>query len=78
MAAPDYDATAFWPATSVFAEDEVRELFNGYQICRFTEHKSSGTTAQGVAHDWHIFSVVAKKRRLRKLWPTDTSTLRGN
>jgi len=61
MAGPEYDATAFWPATCVFAEDEVRELFKDYQIYRFTEHKSSGKTAQGIAHDWHIFSVVAKK-----------------
>ena len=45
----------------VFNEKEVRRIFDNFEICRFTEHKTSGKTALGISHDWHIFSVVAKK-----------------
>jgi len=62
MAAPIDNKSTFWPETSVFDKEEVRDLFKSYEICRFTEHKTSGKTPQGIPHDWHIFSVVAKKR----------------
>jgi len=61
MSSPSYDGDAFWPEILVFKEAEVRGIFKGYEICRFTEHKKSGMTAQGSKHDWHIYSVVAKK-----------------
>ena len=61
MAGPGYDESEFWPATLVLNEEEVRDRFKDYNICRFTEHKTSGVTPQGVPHNWHIFSVVAKK-----------------
>jgi len=61
MAGPKYDKRAFWSDILVFNEKEVRDIFKSYEICRFTEHKTSGKTAQGIPHDWHIFSVVAKK-----------------
>jgi len=35
--------------------DSSDEIFN------FTEYELSRKTTQGVPHDWHIFSVVAKK-----------------
>ena len=61
MAEPIYDKSTFWPEISVFDEKEVRDIFKSYEICRFTEHKTSGKTPQGIPHDWHIYSVVAKK-----------------
>jgi hypothetical protein len=61
MAGPTYDKTAFWPDVTVFSAMEVKALFEGFVIRRFTEHKTSGNAPQGTPHDWHIFSVVAKK-----------------
>jgi SAM-dependent methyltransferase len=61
MAGPAYDKSAFWPDVSVFDATEVKAFFEGFEICRFTEHKTSGITPQGTPHDWHIYSVVAKK-----------------
>ena len=61
MAGVTYDKNNFWPDVSVFDEKEVQDIFKGYEIYRFTEHKTSGKTPQGIPHDWHIFSVVAKK-----------------
>ena len=61
MAEPEYHKRAFWPDVLVFDEEKVRGIFKGFEVCRFTEHKSSGKTALGIPHNWHIFSVVAKK-----------------
>jgi len=61
MASTSYSRESFWPNSLVFNEKEVKSLFKDYEICSFTEHKLSGETAQGVPHDWHIFSVVARK-----------------
>ncbi len=62
MAGPVNNKSTFWPDTSVFYEKEVKEVFKNYDICRFTEHKTSGKTPQGIPHDWHIYSVVARKK----------------
>jgi SAM-dependent methyltransferase len=62
MAGPNYDKAAFWPDTLIVTEDQVRPLFGEFEIVSFTEHKTSGITPQGIPHDWHIFSVVAKKK----------------
>lgn len=62
MASSDYDKDAYWADILVLNEKEVRALFaKSYEILRFTEHKSSGNDPDGKAHNWHIFSVVAKK-----------------
>lgn len=62
MAAFNYDKNAFWPDILVFDEKAVREIFKSYKIYRFTVHNSSGINTQGEPHQWHIFSVVAKKQ----------------
>lgn len=51
----------FWPYVTAFEEQEVKALFKGFEVIRFNVHKSTGETAQGVAHNWHIFQVVARK-----------------
>jgi len=62
MAGPSYDRAAFWPNILVFDETQVRSLFNkNYEIHHFTEHRSSGKSPEGEPHEWHVFSVVAKK-----------------
>jgi len=62
MAGPSYDKEAYWPDILVFYEEEIKSIFDGYyEIIRFTEHKSSGNSADCSPHQWHIFSVVAKK-----------------
>ncbi len=61
MAKPVYDKNAFWPEISVFEKKEVLNIFKRYEICRFTEHKTSGKTPQGMPHEWQVYSVVAKK-----------------
>ena len=58
---PECEQT-FWKTVTVLTEPEVRVLFEGYHVLRFTEHKTSGMTPQGTPHDWHIFAVVAQKR----------------
>ncbi|MBV1884073.1 MAG: methyltransferase domain-containing protein [Pseudomonadales bacterium] len=60
MANPGHPSV-FWPDVAVFEEAEVRNLFEYYEILRFNVHRTSGTTLLGTPHDWHIFSVVAKK-----------------
>ena len=61
MASSEYNSDDFWPEVSAFEEADVKLLFSNYQVLRFTVHMSSGVTPTGEAHDWHIFSVVAKK-----------------
>jgi len=66
MASSSCSAESFWPNSLVFHEEEVKSIFERYEICSFTEHKLSGKTTQGVPHDWHIFSVVARKTANKK------------
>lgn len=60
-AGPNYDKEAFWPHVLVFDEESLRTKFSKFEILRFTEHNVSGATPQGIPHQWHIYSVVAKK-----------------
>lgn len=61
MASSKYNPDDFWPEVAVFGEDEVKKLFAKYQVLRFNEHRTSGAAPGGDLHDWHIYSVVAKK-----------------
>jgi len=61
MAGPDYDRAAYWPEICVFDRQEVRSIFDGFTIHRFTEHKTSGKTPDGKKHNWHIFAAIAQK-----------------
>jgi hypothetical protein len=61
MAGPDYVADDYWPNVAVFDEHEIKSYFNAYDILRFNVHKSSGFTPTGEPHNWHIYSVVARK-----------------
>jgi hypothetical protein len=61
MAGPEYDRNAFWPDVLITSEKEINEWFDRFEIISFTEHKQSGVTVNGARHNWHIFSVVARK-----------------
>ena len=66
MAISDYSESGFWPAGRVFTEAEVRKNFDGFDIAKFNEIELSGETDQGIAHHWHLFTVVAQKHQLEK------------
>ncbi|MDN3652523.1 class I SAM-dependent methyltransferase [Thalassotalea ponticola] len=61
MAGPDYNKESYWPDVLVLTEEQVKKLFSNYKIESFSEHRTSGKTPDGEPHQWHIFSVVAKK-----------------
>ncbi len=61
MASKSFDRNNYWSDILVFTKQEVKKLFNNYEIYKFNEHRSSGKTPDGKAHNWHIFSVVAIK-----------------
>ena len=62
MATAGNDQQNLWPNRLVLNEQQVRARLVNYEVHRFKEHKFSGTTPHRVAHDWHIFSVVAVKK----------------
>ncbi len=61
MADDNYNHKAFWKDILVFHEKDLKKIFTDFEIIQFTEHKTSGVTPEGVPHDWHLFSVIAKK-----------------
>lgn len=61
MAGPNNNNKAYWPDVLVMSEQKVKQLFKAFRIESFTEHKSSGQAPDGENHQWHIFSVVAKR-----------------
>ena len=62
MASESYDKSAIWPDVLVLTEGQVKESFSGYNMVSFKEHKVSGVAPGGKPHDWHIYSVIAKKK----------------
>lgn len=61
MASSNYDKDAYWQDVLVFTEKTLRSKLEKFEILKFTEHELSGETASGEPHQWHIFSVVARK-----------------
>lgn len=61
MAGPGYDREAFWPEVLVTSEEELRSWLTSFEIASFTEHRKSGIAPGGNHHQWHIYSVVARK-----------------
>lgn len=62
MATPEYKSAAFWPDVLVFSDDHLRTQFEKLERLKFTEHNVAGNTFSGVPHQWHIFSVVLRKK----------------
>lgn len=63
MAGPDYKREAYWSEVLVSSEAQVRGWLNEFDIINFKEHRTTGESVGGETHDWHIFSVVARKNR---------------
>ena len=61
MAEAGDNPSVFWPEVTAFDEPEIKQLFKNFDLLSFKVHKSTGKTSQGVAHNWHIFQVVAQK-----------------
>ena len=61
MAGPNYNKEAYWPDVLVTSEEKIMRWLKGFKVESFIEHRSSGKTPDGELHQWHIFSVVAKK-----------------
>ncbi len=62
MASATYNASAYWPDVLVFEKDDLLARFVDFEVLRFTEHEQSGFNVNGEPHDWHIYSLVARKR----------------
>lgn len=45
----------------VLAEEEVRSLFEGFELELFKERREKGGTLDGPDKFWHVYSVVARK-----------------
>ncbi|KEQ17302.1 class I SAM-dependent methyltransferase [Endozoicomonas numazuensis] len=43
------------------SEQEVKALFDGFEILEFSERNRRGPTARGPEKHWHTFSVIARK-----------------
>ena len=63
MAGPEFDRQAYWPEVLVTEEAQIRQWFEQFNIIGLKENRASGTAPDGRAHNWHIYSVVAKKLR---------------
>ncbi|WP_236207744.1 class I SAM-dependent methyltransferase [Pseudomonas tohonis] len=48
------------PDLTILGEDEVRGLFNGWELLHFEVIDREGSTARGRTKRWHLFSVVAR------------------
>ena len=54
------DSWANEPDMTFHTEDQVREMFDGFEIESFDEQDEDGSSASGPKH-WHVFTVIARK-----------------
>ena len=45
-------------------KEQVIELFEYYKIIEFKEIEKDGITGMGKLKHWHIFNVIAEKKRV--------------
>jgi len=57
------DSWAGDPGMTIFDGADARALFAGYAIELFDEEESDAVTPRGRAKHWHVFHIVARKRR---------------
>jgi trans-aconitate methyltransferase len=55
------DSWADDPEMTFHTEDQVRLLFDGFEIESFHEQDEDGSSLNGPKH-WHIFTVIARKK----------------
>ncbi len=66
MASPNNSNEALWSEVWVSTQKQVREMLNGFETINFTEYRTTGESIGGETHDWHIYSVVARKHAIQK------------
>lgn len=64
MAGPNYDRKAFWPNVLVATEELLATWLKPFEIVSINEHRKIGTAPGGGHHQWHVYSVVARKEVL--------------
>lgn len=47
------------------SKEEVKELFNDFEIIQFNEIEKDGLTGMGKKKHWHIIEVIGRKRLAR-------------
>ena len=55
------DSWADNPELTFHTEDQVRALFDGFEVEAFHEQDEDGSSLNGPKH-WHIFTVIARKK----------------
>lgn len=61
MADPKFNEKVLWSEALVVSEEKVKHWLSKFEIISFTEHRSQGISFDGMYHQWHIFSVIARK-----------------
>ncbi|MFN2135631.1 MAG: class I SAM-dependent methyltransferase [Candidatus Promineifilaceae bacterium] len=61
MASPNNKNEALWSEVWVSTQKQVSEMLKGFDTINLTEYRTTGESIGGETHDWHIFSVVARK-----------------
>ncbi len=52
------------PEMTFLSKEEVKELFNGFEIIQFNEIEKDGLTGIGKKKHWHIIEVIARKNKV--------------
>lgn len=62
MAGSEYDRKSFWSDLLVATDELLRSWLKSFEVISFTERRKQGAAPGGSRHQWHIYSVVARKR----------------
>ena len=62
MGDKDSWASNYRSPTTPLSESQVRDLFTGFEIIKFTERDEEAKTSLGKLKHWHMYSVIAVKR----------------
>ncbi len=57
-----HDGYAENPEISTHTQDDITKLFEDYEVEFIEERDQLGATIGGIQKQWHVFSVVAKKK----------------
>jgi tellurite methyltransferase len=59
----DRDSWNQYPNMTCYSLEQVKELFKAFDFDFFEEEEHPGETALGEQKYWHIFQIVASKKR---------------
>ncbi|MCG8612571.1 MAG: class I SAM-dependent methyltransferase [Pseudomonadales bacterium] len=65
MASPNNSNETLWSEVRVSTPKQVEEILNGFETINFTEYRTTDESMGGETHDWHIFSVIARKEAMQ-------------